>query len=285
MNKKLLAVSGGPDSMFLLNKYKNEDIVVAHVNYNKRDDSWVDEQIVRNFCLKHNINLEVLNIEKNHDYKGNFQEEARNIRYQFFYKIYNKYQCSELLVAHHLDDFLETCLMQEEKHVEPLYFGIYERIFNFNMNIFRPLLFSFRKADIIRFLNTENIKFAIDTSNEKPIYKRNEIRIKIKQMSDEEFRQKIKYFINKNTQNQLILENINREFNIWKSSNFDCAIFKNFKYQNQLIFKLIHIKFKNIELSKNKINSIKQFICSTKHTSSFLLKNYIYLKKQKNYII
>ncbi|WP_284700094.1 ATP-binding protein [Mycoplasmopsis cynos] len=31
MNKRfLLAVSGGPDSMFMLNKYKYKDIVVMH---------------------------------------------------------------------------------------------------------------------------------------------------------------------------------------------------------------------------------------------------------------
>ena len=68
---KLLAISGGPDSMFLLNQYKKKDIVVAHVNYNKRTDSNIDEQIVRDFCLLHNIKLEVLNIKETP--KGNFQ--------------------------------------------------------------------------------------------------------------------------------------------------------------------------------------------------------------------
>ena len=38
INKKmLLGVSGGPDSMFLLNLLKNKNIVVAHINYNKRE--------------------------------------------------------------------------------------------------------------------------------------------------------------------------------------------------------------------------------------------------------
>lgn len=50
--KMLLGVSGGPDSMFLLNLLKNKNIIVAHVNYNKRETSKVDEEIVVDFCKK-----------------------------------------------------------------------------------------------------------------------------------------------------------------------------------------------------------------------------------------
>ncbi len=72
MKKKLLlAVSGGPDSMFLLNWYKSKNVVVAHVNYHKREDSDIDEKIVRAFCESNNIPLEVLSVSQKH--VGNFQ--------------------------------------------------------------------------------------------------------------------------------------------------------------------------------------------------------------------
>jgi tRNA(Ile)-lysidine synthase len=67
----LLAVSGGPDSMVLLFKHRKKKIVVAHVNYNKRVDSIKDQEIVEAFCLKHNIPLEIINI--NEKPKKNFQ--------------------------------------------------------------------------------------------------------------------------------------------------------------------------------------------------------------------
>jgi len=67
----LLAVSGGPDSMFLLNEYHRRHIVVAHVNYNSRKTSKRDEQIVRDYCEYHNIKLEVLNVKEKP--KGNFE--------------------------------------------------------------------------------------------------------------------------------------------------------------------------------------------------------------------
>ncbi|SYV97970.1 tRNA(Ile)-lysidine synthase, partial [Mycoplasmopsis edwardii] len=74
MNKKyLIAVSGGPDSMYLLNKYKDKDVVVATVNYNQRHDSGVDFNIVKDFCKLYNIKFEGLNLNKPDYTGGNFQ--------------------------------------------------------------------------------------------------------------------------------------------------------------------------------------------------------------------
>ncbi|MGL5590508.1 MAG: ATP-binding protein, partial [Metamycoplasmataceae bacterium] len=88
-NKKLIAVSGGVDSMFLLNELKNENIVVAHVNYNLRDDVEIDFKIVNDFCKKNDLKLETYSINEKHN--GNFQKWAREKRYHFFKEIYDKY--------------------------------------------------------------------------------------------------------------------------------------------------------------------------------------------------
>ena len=57
LNKKytyILGFSGGPDSMFLLDKIRRLEfnLVVAHVNYHKRSGSNQDEELVRNYCQK-----------------------------------------------------------------------------------------------------------------------------------------------------------------------------------------------------------------------------------------
>lgn len=67
----LLAISGGPDSMYLLYKYRRHKIVVAHVNYQIRDDANNDEKIVRDFCQKYAIQCEVLQVKTK--VSGNFQ--------------------------------------------------------------------------------------------------------------------------------------------------------------------------------------------------------------------
>ena len=55
----VIGVSGGPDSMALLDITKNSKlyIEVAHVNYHKRDSAKNDELLVRRYCKKNTKNL------------------------------------------------------------------------------------------------------------------------------------------------------------------------------------------------------------------------------------
>lgn len=114
----ILGISGGPDSMFLLNEIRlgGYNFIVSHVNYKKRLDSDFDEEIVKNYCQKYSLSLEVYQA-KDSDYslKGNFQDKARQIRYDFFQKIAEKHQTKHIVTAHHFDDHLETYLLQSQR--------------------------------------------------------------------------------------------------------------------------------------------------------------------------
>jgi len=48
----ILAVSGGPDSMFLLDNLRQRGykLAVAHVNYHKREASNQEEKLVKEYC-------------------------------------------------------------------------------------------------------------------------------------------------------------------------------------------------------------------------------------------
>ena len=85
-HKMVIACSGGPDSMalFALCLDQGIDVVVAHVNYHKRETADRDEQIVKNFALQHNVPVCVLHPVYE---SGNFQNWAREVRYQFFYEV------------------------------------------------------------------------------------------------------------------------------------------------------------------------------------------------------
>lgn len=183
--KLLLGVSGGPDSMLLLNYFKDKNIIVCHVNYCVREDSYNDENIVREFCKNNNIKLEVLNL-KNHSYKGNFENEARKLRYEFYKKIYIKNKCDFLLLAHHKDDFLETAIMQKESKRFNLYYGIKKENFLWGMNIIRPFVDMLWKNDILNLCATFNLKYALDYTNELDLYSRNKVRNRLKKLSETE---------------------------------------------------------------------------------------------------
>src|SRR4051812_5153416 len=78
----IIAVSGGPDSMFLLEKVRLEgfNLVVSHVNYQKRENSDYDEKIVRDYCQKYSLPCEVYQFQgSEYNSLHNFQDQARQI--------------------------------------------------------------------------------------------------------------------------------------------------------------------------------------------------------------
>jgi tRNA(Ile)-lysidine synthase len=114
----VLAVSGGPDSMFLLDKMRSERyrFIVAHVNYQKREESDFDERLVKQYCQKYSLPCEIYQVQSSeHASIANFQAKARKIRYDFFQKLADKYQTEYIVVAHHCDDHLETYLLQKQR--------------------------------------------------------------------------------------------------------------------------------------------------------------------------
>lgn len=283
--KLLLGVSGGPDSMLLLNYFKDKNIIVCHVNYCVREDSYNDENIVREFCKNNNIKLEVLNL-KNHSYKGNFENEARKLRYEFYKKIYIKNKCDFLLLAHHKDDFLETAIMQKESKRFNLYYGIKKENFLWGMNIIRPFVDMLWKNDILNLCATFNLKYALDYTNELDLYSRNKVRNRLKKLSETEKEKMYLNYVEENLKNALLETQILKLYEEWKDSNFDCDfILRNKASANYLIYAFIHKHYDEVKLSSRKINSIYQFIVSSNRTANYKLNDFVILKKIKNKLL
>ena len=111
MKTALVAVSGGSDSLALLDiliKKGEYELVVAHINYNYRESSLRDEEIVREYCEKNNIEIFVKSVNSKEEKEGNFEDWARVLRYKFFKEIYDLKGCACLFVGHHKDDFIES---------------------------------------------------------------------------------------------------------------------------------------------------------------------------------
>ena len=177
LNKVLVAVSGGPDSMALLDMVKDKyKIYVAHVNYHHRDSAKRDEDIVRKYCVKYNIPFFVKDyVEVS---SGNFQENARIFRYEFFKELIDKYELDCVLTAHHKDDLIETYLMQKKRNSHVYYYGLKEGVEVFGIRIVRPLL-KYTKLDLKLYCDNHNIAYGIDESNLGNDYTRNKIRHEI----------------------------------------------------------------------------------------------------------
>lgn len=184
----ILAVSGGPDSMFLLDEMRSENynLVVAHVNYQKRVASDGDEKIVRNYCQKYSLPCEVYRV-KGSEYRSinNFQDRARQIRYNFFQNLAQKHQTKYIVVAHHWDDHCETYLLQKQRKSLVEYWGLPPKTKQGKNWIIRPLL-SLNKQQICQHLTKNKVDYAVDITNQLPIYQRNIIRQKLTDLNEAE---------------------------------------------------------------------------------------------------
>ncbi len=181
-NKTVVAaISGGPDSMLLLNillelKDKlNIKIVVAHVHHNLRKESDKEAVIVENFCKDNNLIFAFKKIEKYPNNKFS-EENARKIRYEFFDEIVKKYDADILFTAHHGDDLVETVLMRLTRGSTLKGYAGFESIsISRGYKIARPLIF-LTKDEIKSILDEKDIYYCIDVSNEKDTYTRNRYR-------------------------------------------------------------------------------------------------------------
>ena len=182
-DKIVIGVSGGPDSITLLNvllEIKKEkkidfEMVVGHVNHMIREEAAQDEEYVFEFCTKNNIEcfvkrIEVEKIAKQE--KIGTEEAGRNARYDFFNEILEKTKSNKIATAHTANDNAETVLMNiirgsgtsGLKGIEPK-----------RDNLIRPLIESSRE-EIEEYCKINNLNPRIDKTNFENIYTRNKIR-------------------------------------------------------------------------------------------------------------
>ena len=175
--KLLLAVSGGVDSMVLLDLfYKLRfDICVVHCNFQLRGkESDADEMLVRETCQDRFIpyfieSFDTLEFAKEN--KLSIQLAARKLRYDWFQEIISL-GFDYVLTAHHLDDNVETFLINFTRGtgLEGLT-GIPAQ----NGNIIRPLL-PFSREEIENYALENKIQWREDSSNASDKYFRNKLR-------------------------------------------------------------------------------------------------------------
>ena len=179
-DKIVIGCSTGPDSMALVDmllkirKKYNLELIIAHVNHNVRKESAIEEKFLEKYCIENNIIFESMTIEEYGD--DNFHNEARHIRYNFFETIINKYLANYLMTAHHGDDLIETILMRIVRGSNLKgYSGFKEIVDMGNYKIIRPLIY-FTKKELEEYDKENDVKYFIDSSNEKDKYTRNRYR-------------------------------------------------------------------------------------------------------------
>jgi tRNA(Ile)-lysidine synthase len=175
----LVAVSGGSDSMVLLHalRHLGVKIAVAHYNYGFRgNESDLDEQLVRSVAEQFGVKCHVQGFIDSKicpKPSQSMQMMARSLRYDFFNDLMDKHGYIATAMAHHADDRIESLLINllRGTGIKGMQ-GMPVRSERF----IRPML-SVRKAEITSFAQEHGVAFRDDSSNFKPKYLRNRIRL------------------------------------------------------------------------------------------------------------
>ena len=290
----IVGVSAGPDSMALLHMLMTntkKEIICAHINHNVRDKSDEEEKYLKTFCQKHNIIFESMKIKEYTE--NNFENEAREKRYEFYEKLLNKYHSHYLILAHHGDDLIETVMMKivRGSNLEG-YAGIKMYSKQKNYTIIRPLL-NLTKKDILIYNKENNIKYYTDNTNEDITYTRNRYRKKILPLLKEEDKDvHLKFLKYSETLQEYYnyVENITKEKikKDYKNNIIDIKKFKNEEplIQKNIIFNLLSSIYDNTAniITDNHIENIIKLINNDNPNKTIdLPKDYI-ARKSYEYI-
>ncbi|NGX31305.1 MAG: tRNA(Ile)-lysidine synthase [Chlamydiae bacterium] len=186
----LVAVSTGADSMALLHlllnlqKKLNLELFVAHINHNMRQESQEEEAFISDFCKRNNLPFYSKTLEKISG--GNVEDRLRKERYNFLLEKAKKLKASVCL-AHHLDDLAETVLKRffENPRLYQLK-GMQESSQREGVTLLRPLL-SFRKQELLGYLNKHAYKYFEDMTNLDLQFTRNRMRHNILPTLEQQF--------------------------------------------------------------------------------------------------
>ncbi|MFA7117067.1 MAG: tRNA lysidine(34) synthetase TilS [Bacteroidales bacterium] len=180
-NKKyLVTVSGGVDSMCMANLFYDSplkpEFAIAHVNFTlRKGDCDLDQQFVKDWANERGIKFHTITVDTHKYARENSistQMSARDLRYNWFYELIDKYSYDFLAVAHNLNDSVETLFLNllRGTGVKGL-LGIRA----VNDKIIRPLI-SVTRSEINEYMNKQGNSHRDDKTNFESHYSRNRLR-------------------------------------------------------------------------------------------------------------
>ncbi|MEA2087767.1 MAG: tRNA lysidine(34) synthetase TilS [Candidatus Caldatribacteriota bacterium] len=197
-DRVLIGISGGPDSVTLLNillsfkKRYNLSFFIAHLDHMLRGkESDEDVSFVKNLAQELGLPCEVKSCNltkiarKEH---LTIEEAAREYRYKFYLETAKKFKANKIALGHNADDQVETVLMRflRGSGLEGL-MGIPP----VRGKIIRPLIECSRE-EIEGYCKENKIGYRVDSSNKEVVYFRNKIRLELLPLLAKDYNKNIK---------------------------------------------------------------------------------------------
>ena len=183
--KALVGVSGGADSLFLLDVLWRLEIplIVTHYNHQLQPNADEAALIVKSLASKLNLKFvggkgDVKKIAEEGGYS--IEEAARILRYRFLFSKAKFFNAQAVIVGHNADDQVETLLMHlitgsGLKGLSGMSYRSLPMPWSKNIPLVRPLLGVWRD-EILAYLAERNLEPIKDPSNQDTTFLRNRVR-------------------------------------------------------------------------------------------------------------
>lgn len=187
-DKILVAVSGGPDSLCLLDLLwrLGHPLVVAHLDHAIRSEAIEDVQAVAAMAAERALpfvtdRFDVPAFAKSQ--KLSIEEAARGARYRFLFEQAEKFATQAVAVGHTADDQVETVLMHllRGAGLAGLSGMSYRQLpsnWSQTIPLIRPLLDTWR-TEVMAYLQARQLAAQIDSTNSDSRFYRNRLRLEL----------------------------------------------------------------------------------------------------------
>ncbi len=171
----LVAVSGGPDSVALLDLLVHsrdlhlQELVVAHADHGIHPESAAVAEQVKRLATSYGLPVHIRRLKLG---TGTGETRARTERYAWLNELRVRLGANIVFTAHHADDQAETVLMRVLAGSGPAGLAAIAPV---SGCLVRPLL-GFRRADLLRHLEETGLEAWLDPANADPRHLRSWIR-------------------------------------------------------------------------------------------------------------
>jgi len=202
MSKYVLAVSGGVDSVVLLDmlsRQPNINLIIAHFDHGIRDDSAVDANFVASLAGIYKLPFETRREELG---KNASEETARNRRYEFLRSVAEKHN-AKLVTAHHADDVVETIAINLVRGTG------WRGLASMDSDILRPMT-NITKAEIINYAKHNKLNWREDSTNASDDYLRNRLRHRMVKLDGDVKRQSLSLWSHQKSLKKMIDQEVKK---------------------------------------------------------------------------
>ncbi len=163
-----ISLSGGVDSMVLMNilYHRNKTIIAIHMNYNNRKETKLEEDFLREYCYNRNIIFicHSFDITRGTIKRNDYEIMTKEVKFELYKKILQKYNLDGILLAHHKDDIIENIFTNFCRGNNFLNLSVIKESNTImGVNIIRPLI-KYYKQDIYNYAHYNKIPYFLDTT-------------------------------------------------------------------------------------------------------------------------